>query len=75
MSDNKFTIKKEISIPHVLTFFTMLGGLILWYSGLESRIAVAETKIEAVEGNISRVDTRLTRIEDGVNRILERMSK
>jgi hypothetical protein len=72
---DKFTIKKEISIPHILTFLTMLGGLVLWYSGIESRIAVAETKIVAVESNMNRVDSRLTRIEDGVNRILERMAK
>lgn len=73
MSDNKFTIKKEISIPHVLTFLTMLGGLILWYSGLESRIAIAETKIDAVEENANKSDIRFNRMEDKIDKILEKL--
>lgn len=73
--ENGFTLKKEISIPHILTFLTMLGGLFLWYSGLESRIAIAETKIVAVETNVNKVDTRLTRIEDKLDKLIERISK
>lgn len=69
MAGNKFTVKKEISIPHIMTFLTMLGGLCLWYSGLESRIAIAETKIIGIEYSVNRLEGYLIRIEDKVDRI------
>ena len=73
MADDKFTIKKEISVSHVLTFLCVLGSAAIFLSGWEGRMATAETRIQYIESNLSSVDNRLIRMDDKLDKLLEKL--
>lgn len=52
------------AVATICVVLTMLGCLIVWYSGLESRLAITETKIVSVDNSINRVEAKVDKIMD-----------
>lgn len=62
-------LRKELNLTHIITTVMVIIAAIWWASGMETRLAIAETKVSAVERNSNKLEAYLIRIEDKVDRI------
>jgi len=59
----------KIDLTKIIQIAAVIGGVILWYATIESRLAVAETKITSIEVSISDFKDYLIRIENKVDKL------
>jgi hypothetical protein len=64
-----------LNITTALAILGFIGAIMAWNSGLESRVAIAETKLIGAEAQINRIDGQLGRIESKIDRLIERIGK
>ena len=62
--DDSWHLKKELNASHILTTATILGGLLLWGSQVE-------TRLEMVENDHNGLVTSITKMSDKVGEIAE----
>lgn len=65
----------SFNITTIIAILVFIGSIMAWNAGLESRVAIAETKILGTESQLIRLDNQLGRIENKLDRLIERIAK
>jgi hypothetical protein len=66
---SKFQIKKEIDLTSILAMLSLVGGIFIYCSAFDSRLAKAETEIKNSKQDVIRLEDYLIRIENKVDKI------
>jgi hypothetical protein len=64
------TWDKSVNLSHLLYAIVIAGGALVWYSNLQSVIAVHSNQIQSLQKNEEAADQRSTRIEQKLDQIL-----
>ena len=70
--DNKWHMKKEIQLGHLITTFTVAISCVVYINKIEQRVAVMETQMIAQRDSASLLRSQLDKINDKLDRLIER---
>ena len=71
----RWHLKKEIQLGHLLTTFTVAVSCIIYVNKIEQRVAVVEAQVEAQREGVMLLRGQLDKINDKLDRLIERTSK
>ncbi len=72
---DRWHLKKEIQLGHLLTTLTVAVSCIIYVNKIEQRVAVVEAQVEAQREGVSLLRGQLDKINDKLDRLIERTSK
>jgi hypothetical protein len=72
---NRWHLKKEIQIGHLITTLAVALGAITYVSKIEQRVAVVETQMTAQRDAAMLLRGQLEKINDKLDRLIERDRK
>ena len=70
--DNKWHMKKEIQLGHLITTFTVAISCVVYINKIEQRVAVMESQILAQRDSATLLRSQLDKINDKLDRLIER---
>lgn len=71
----RWHLKKEIQLGHLLTTFTVAVSCVIYVNKVEQRVAVVEAQVEAQREGVTLLRGQLDKINDKLDRLIERTSK
>ena len=72
VDDNKWHMKKEIQLGHLITTFTVAISCVVYINKIEQRVAVMESQILAQRDSATLLRSQLDKINDKLDRLIER---
>lgn len=75
LNPERWHLKKEIQLGHLLTTFTVAVSCIIYVNKIEQRVAVVEAQVEAQREGVMLLRGQLDKINDKLDRLIERTSK
>lgn len=70
--DNKWHMKKEIQLGHLITTFTVAISCVVYINKIEQRVAVMEAQMIAQRDSAILLRSQLDKINDKLDRLIER---
>lgn len=70
--DNKWHMKKEIQLGHLITTFTVAISCVAYINKIEQRVAVMEAQMIAQRDSAILLRSQLDKINDKLDRLIER---
>lgn len=70
--DNKWHMKKEIQLGHLITTFTVAISCVVYINKIEQRVAVMEAQIISQRDSATLLRSQLDKINDKLDRLIER---
>ena len=68
----RWHMKKEIQLGHLLTTFTVALSAVIYINKIEQRVAVMETQMVAQRESAGILRAQLEKINDKLDRLIER---
>lgn len=68
LNDDRWHIKKEVSVGHLLTTAAIAISMMLWARSIEIRLTALEIAKEYNSSAFRRIEKSLNRIEDKIDR-------
>lgn len=75
LNPERWHLKKEIQLGHLLTTFTVAVSCVIYVNKVEQRVAVVEAQVEAQREGVTLLRGQLEKINDKLDRLIERTSK
>lgn len=72
VDDNRWHMKKEIQLGHLITTFTVAISCVVYINKIEQRVAVMESQILAQRDSATLLRSQLDKINDKLDRLIER---
>ena len=72
VDDNKWHMKKEIQLGHLITTFTVAISCVVYINKIEQRVAVMEAQIISQRDSATLLRSQLDKINDKLDRLIER---
>ena len=72
VDDNRWHMKKEIQLGHLITTFTVAISCVVYIDKIEQRVAVMESQILAQRDSATLLRSQLDKINDKLDRLIER---
>lgn len=72
VDDNRWHMKKEIQLGHLITTFTVAISCVVYINKIEQRVAVMESQIIAQRDSATLLRSQLDKINDKLDRLIER---
>lgn len=69
---DRWHLKKEIQLGHILTTFTVAVSCIIYVNKIEQRVAVIEAQVVAQHESAGLLRAQLEKINDKLDRLIER---
>ena len=69
---DRWHLKKEIQLGHILTTFTVAISCIIYVNKIEQRVAVIEAQVAAQHESAGLLRAQLDKINDKLDRLIER---
>lgn len=70
--DNKWHMKKEIQLGHLITTFTVAISCVVYINKIEQRVAVMEAQMISQRESAILLRSQLDKINDKLDRLIER---
>lgn len=70
--DNKWHMKKEIQLGHLITTFTVAISCVVYINKIEQRVAVMEAQMISQRDSAILLRSQLDKINDKLDRLIER---
>lgn len=74
-SAERWHLKKEIQLGHLITTFTVAVSAVVYISKIEQRVAVVESQMVMQRESSSILRQQLDKINDKLDRLIERAAK
>lgn len=72
VDDNRWHMKKEIQLGHLITTFTVAISCVVYINKIEQRVAVMEAQIISQRDSATLLRSQLDKINDKLDRLIER---
>lgn len=72
VDDNRWHMKKEIQLGHLITTFTVAISCVVYINKIEQRVAVMESQILAQQDSATLLRSQIDKINDKLDRLIER---
>jgi hypothetical protein len=72
VDDNRWHMKKEIQLGHLITTFTVAISCVVYINKIEQRVAVMESQMIAQRDSATLLRNQLDKINDKLDRLIER---
>ncbi len=72
LTPERWHLKKEIQLGHLITTFTVAISAVIYISQIEQRVAVVESQLIAQRESSSLLRSQLERMDAKLDRLIER---